>query len=210
MGTIEERFWAKVVKGDGCWQWVGAKVSGGYGIISMPGGRKVLTHRLSWELANGTPIPAGMQVQHFCDKPSCVRPDHLRIGTHAENMADCCRKGRAYTLLTKEQAADAMEALSEGERGVDVALRFGVTPQYVSDLRHGRVWKHLGIAPASAPCHARGPRVAKAKLTEAQAQEAVDRLAAGDTRRTIAEALGVSWYAINDIRRGRTWKHLGR
>ena len=94
--TDEERFWARVQKGDGCWIYGGAKLPkeiGGYGWVSYKG-KRIGAHRLAWMLTNG-PIPPGMEVCHSCDNGPCCNPAHLFLGTHAENMGDCKAKGRS-------------------------------------------------------------------------------------------------------------------
>lgn len=84
---IEWRFWPKVKIRVGCWEWVGSKDRLGYGRINSGGhtGTPILAHRLAYESTIG-PIPEGMDLDHKCNNPSCVNPDHLRPCTHAENM----------------------------------------------------------------------------------------------------------------------------
>jgi len=65
----------------------------GYGQIRDEQGSYATAHRISWRLHNGD-IPAGMCVLHKCDNPRCVRPEHLFLGTQADNIADKVRKGR--------------------------------------------------------------------------------------------------------------------
>ena len=78
-------------KETGCWIWSGAKYKNGYGWIKAFG-KPVSAHRLSYELHSG-PIPDGMEILHSCDNKSCVNPDHLRVGTHAENMREAADRG---------------------------------------------------------------------------------------------------------------------
>lgn len=81
---LEQRLFSRVVKGDWCWNWTGAKDPLGYGRIGND--NKVFqTHRISYELLVG-PIPEGLVLDHLCRNPSCVRPDHLEAVTIGENL----------------------------------------------------------------------------------------------------------------------------
>lgn len=89
--TREEVFWLRVEKSDGCWNWTGKLVKG-YGSFRLKGvsGR---ANRVSWFLAHGN-LPKELHVLHKCDNPKCVRPDHLFLGTHLDNMRDMVEKNR--------------------------------------------------------------------------------------------------------------------
>lgn len=95
------KFWAKVNKTGTCWLWIGNLNAKGYGAYSrteyqsgrVKQGMKYIVmaaHRYSWELANG-PIPEGIEIDHICHTPACVRPTHLRLATRKQNSEN--RKG---------------------------------------------------------------------------------------------------------------------
>ncbi|WP_326814076.1 HNH endonuclease signature motif containing protein [Streptomyces sp. NBC_01763] len=75
-----------------CWVWDGSTIGRGYGNFRI-GGQNFLVHRSSYEIHHG-PIPEGLMVLHSCDNPPCANPDHLRVGTNADNMRDRSERGR--------------------------------------------------------------------------------------------------------------------
>lgn len=93
-GNPEERFWPKVNKEGAfhspelgrCWEWTASTIHTGYGRFSI-GARSIASHRASWQFAYG-PIPEGLCVLHRCDNPPCCNPEHLFLGTHADNAQD--------------------------------------------------------------------------------------------------------------------------
>jgi len=97
------RFWSKVLVGDGCWEWTGAK-NKGYGHLS-DGGRTVGAHRVAYEMLIG-PIPDAHEVDHLCLNKACVNPAHLEPVPYEgrENtrrhyaLTTHCRNGHAYTV----------------------------------------------------------------------------------------------------------------
>lgn len=89
--TPYERFLARllgstVVRQDGCIEWTGPRVAKGYGRVKLIGGKKTaIAHRVIYEMFVG-PIPPGLQIDHLCNRPWCVAPDHLEPVTCEENI----------------------------------------------------------------------------------------------------------------------------
>ena len=75
-----------------CILWEGAVQSKGYGTATVEG-KRLYVHRLAWQKENGL-IPKGKIVMHKCDVRLCINPDHLRVGTIADNQRDMQEKGR--------------------------------------------------------------------------------------------------------------------
>lgn len=141
----EDRFWSFVIKSDGCWRWSGAKTRNGYGDLTV-GGRMVKAHRFSYELHFGK-IPSGMEVRHMCHNPECTNPEHLSVGTHADNMND--------SVLAQRTAAKESHPHSKLNRGDVLAIRgdrrsqrvladiYSVDPSTINDIKNGKTWKNL-------------------------------------------------------------------
>lgn len=135
-----------------CWEWQGnCHPTAGYGTIRARG-KTAWTHRVSWELYRG-PVPAGKMVLHTCDNRRCVRPDHLFLGTHADNMKDMDQKGRRATgqrlashgalngnaKLTQEQI-DAIKKNAGGLSSQALADQYGVHRSQIWRIQRAKVW----------------------------------------------------------------------
>jgi hypothetical protein len=134
--------------GDGCWIWKGTVGNHGYGVSSFAS-VNMTAHRISWQLYKGD-IPRGLFVLHRCDVRLCVNPDHLFLGSHQENMADCYNKQRnargdshGNAKLTCEQVMEIKNTPNNRGAGVFLSKKFGISQGTVSQIRNGSAWKHL-------------------------------------------------------------------
>lgn len=142
-------FWSFVNKTEGCWEWTGG-TKDGYGDYRD----NVRAHRWSWAEANG-PIPDGLVVCHRCDNRLCVRPDHLFLGTLADNVRDRVEKNRSArgervntAKLSAEQAADIRARAVKGtppkstpNSYAALAREYGVSISAIIAIATGKSWK---------------------------------------------------------------------
>ena len=154
---LATRFWAKVDKKGtgGCWLWTGATGSAGYGLI-YNNGKVQSAHRVSWEMHNGDIITGdgyhGICVLHKCDVKSCVRPDHLFLGSHQDNITDKEKKGRGrqakgsaqYLAKLTESNVLAIRALRKsGWPTALLAQKYGVNPGAIWQVVNRKTWRHV-------------------------------------------------------------------
>src|SRR5215207_4914988 len=129
-----ERFWKHVRKTPTCWVWTGGAARNGYGVFRDDRSRHVAAHRFSYELHYG-PFNLSLSELHRCDNPPCVRPDHLFLGTYADNAQDMKAKDRhtrgerfATVKLNTDQVREIRARYSAG--GISqrqLAAEYGVS-----------------------------------------------------------------------------------
>jgi predicted XRE-type DNA-binding protein len=147
-----ERFEHQINKTeDGCWIWSGEIADHGGGILRI-GGQTLSAYRLSYEIYIGE-IIQNLCVCHSCDVRACVNPDHLWLGTHAENMADAAQKNRmhpgeksAQSKLQNEQVIEIVNLYKTGSYSQEkLGNMFGVKHSIISGIITGKNWKHLDL-----------------------------------------------------------------
>lgn len=146
LGGIQERLerHSIPVTECGCVIWLGSMGGRRYGSLKV-NGRVERAHRVSWTAAKGA-IPEGMHVLHRCDVPLCINPDHLFLGTHADNMADKeakargnhatgLRNGRHTKPHRTSRGDDHYARKNPGCRRGEKNPRAKLTPQQVLEIR---------------------------------------------------------------------------
>ena len=161
VGSVNERFKERYEIDDvtGCWNWVGTISSQGYGQVAglingkryVPVGKYILAHRASWIIHFGD-IPKGegahgTVVMHKCDNRKCVNPEHLQLGSQADNVKDMMvkrrhvvgefqkRKGIEHFRSSFKTQADIDLILTTEGKTKELAEKFGVTQSAIKRLR---------------------------------------------------------------------------
>lgn len=149
--TPREKFLATVCPdaASGCWLWQGLVRADGYGYLVFAGVKR-RAHRVAWMLFRGE-IGPGLAVCHKCDVRACVNPEHLFLGTPADNAQDMVAKHRTLrgeehisAKLTAEQVSRIKTMLAEDRMHVsEIAREFGVAHTTIQAIKTGKTWRHV-------------------------------------------------------------------
>lgn len=143
-----ESFWRRVEKTPTCWLWTARRRGYGYGYMTV-NYRNESAHRISYRLCVGL-IPTGVSVLHHCDVPTCVRPEHLYLGSPKDNGRDKASRGRSLAgeqnpnaRLKRSSVLEILQASLEGVTQPMLAKKHGVGKTTIWNILHGRAWKSV-------------------------------------------------------------------
>ena len=190
----------------GCWLWGGPIITPSWRPIVYVNGKKRLAYRAVYEHLVG-PIPDGKLACHKCDTPLCVNPDHIFIGTHADNIWDAKIKGRdgwsrnpekIRASLAKRKGSEKPNAKINEDVAIkigllrgrstltEVANKFGVGAHTVLSIWQGRSWRHFTGIPRNLDTFPRVPIESEGRVSEV-----LNRRADGQTYAEIGAAMGM-------------------
>ena len=194
------------ITANGCHEYTGSHDAKGYGSLSHKC-KHYRAHRAAYLVYKGV-IPRGDHVLHKCDNPPCINPDHLFLGTNADNMRDMKNKNRQCkgsdkhnSFLTEKQVVAIREEYAQGNiTHQELADTYGFSDRgAISSIVTGKKYPHLGGTitkndrPLVTPTLVRHIRE-RAKSTSASA---------------ISREIGLCISAVCRIINRETWRHVG-
>lgn len=185
---------------NGCILWQSPRNKGGYGLVTFEK-KQMFAHRLAWQRAYG-PIPEGLHVCHHCDTPACVNPNHLFIGSDADNQRDKTLKGRqpkgATHYATKLTDAQLIAIRNDLRPQHQIAAEYGITQGHVSDIKNR---KKRGSIPGG---------VKPEEMQKNHRRLTIEQVTAirQDIRNqyVIAQEYGIVQAQVSRIKNGKQWK----
>jgi transposase len=207
--TLKERIESHIISKEGCWltdYYINPK--DGRPKITVDGETRQLA-RVVYEVFKKE-SPGELCVCHTCDNPSCINPDHLWLGTYADNNTDKVKKDRQLkgilvpsSKLTDSQIVEIKQLLREDRLSFrEIAQQFDVTPSAIDKINSGINWKHIGST---------NSRIRKGVGSKLDYRDVVlikMMLVHGISHKKIADVFEVSQHTIGEIERGNTWRNV--
>lgn len=144
---LKERLLSHVESHDNpesCWIW---KDSNTYGTVRI-NGKKYKSHRLMCQVHHKVDV-TGLCVLHSCDNPRCINPNHLRVGTHQENMQDRVLRNRGGNLKGSNNGRallnedDVVFIRKSKLQTKELMSMYGISKVTICGIRRGAKWKHV-------------------------------------------------------------------
>lgn len=204
--SFVHRFWQKVdIKNKNeCWNWLYCKDRDGYGNFTYHG-KAYWAHRIAYVIKNGE-YDRDLFVCHSCDNPSCCNPDHLFLGTNADNNADRHNKNRdavgskvGTSKLTEKEVEEILGLYFRKEMlSKDIAKKFSIHKSTVLRIVSGETWRHVD--------ENRKPFDNGRKLNKEDAKKIRELFSSGISQKDISKIYGVARCTISNIIRNYRWK----
>lgn len=223
-----ERFWSHVDKKSEseCWVWKKSLCQRGYGKFQV-GGKTIKANRFSM-VASGIEIPENMCACHSCDNPPCCNPNHLWVGSSADNQRDRAAKGRSSKgernpskthpelfrgennhahQLTSEAVSWLRENPPTGKNMNSEALKYSVSPSALRAAIVGSTWRHLPLMSAE-KLHdfLNSTPPVRVVISRQMAEEVKKQLAIGLSAKDVSSKMGIHQRTVVRIKNGQCWK----
>jgi len=171
-------------------------------------------HRYIYAVINNCILDSETVVRHKCDNPNCINPDHLEIGTHADNVMDRVKRNRSAigskhgrSKLTEEEVK--IIKLDNITPHSVLARKFGVNEKVIANIRKGRIWKHVlpDVVNTYKPSKPKPPRIAKV-FNEELVKEIKLMFKQGMTPTEVSRITGFNRRTLSDIKNNKRWKNV--
>ncbi|WP_418134573.1 HNH endonuclease signature motif containing protein [Bacillus velezensis] len=132
---------------EGCWECSShRRDDAGYTVIRRGGRAPQRLHRYVYQLING-PLESHQVVMHKCDNPSCFNPDHLEVGSHADNVQDKVQKNRqcrGVTNWSSKLTEEEVIAIRQDTRShIAISKDYNVNRATIGQIKRRETWTYL-------------------------------------------------------------------